>query len=202
MTHISTTTASVQENERSSPQSASRQSALPTCSPRASEYRAPSHQCSRQEECCRLHRHSTVMKRPSVRGRSLLDYAILTATVAASMLVLVVVVRFFASSCMVESPERFCAPFVGQGPLTNLPWLISLILLVGPPSAVGAFLSFRRKQQRPRDYHGELPRLNESLRFKVLNSIRPTLLAGIGLFVAAILVLVVGFMAWLFGWSF
>src|SRR5207249_2509199 len=35
-----------------------------------------------------LHRHSRVMKRPSVRGGSLVDYAILTATVAASMLAL------------------------------------------------------------------------------------------------------------------
>jgi hypothetical protein len=142
------------------------------------------------------------MKRPSVRGGQLIDYAILTVTVAASMLVLVVLVRFFAYSCMVESPERFCAPFVGQGPLTFLPWLLTLILLVGPPYAVSAFLSFRREQQRPKDYHRALPGLQESLRFEVLNSIRPTLLAGIGCFVAGIVVLVIGFMAWLFGWSF
>jgi len=142
------------------------------------------------------------MKRPSVRGGSLVDYAILTATVAASMLALVFLVRFYASSCMVESPERFCAPFVGQGPLTYLPGLLSLILLVGPAYAVGAFLSFRREQQRPKDYQGALPGLQESVRSKVLNSIRPTLLAGIGCFVAAIVVLVIGFMAWLFRWSF
>ena len=142
------------------------------------------------------------MKRPGVRGGSLIDYAIITATVAASMLVLVFLVRFFTSSCMVESPERFCAPFVGQGPLSYLPGLLSLILLVGPPWAVGKFLSFRREQQRHKDYHGALPGLQESRRSEVLNSVRPTLLAGIGCVVAAIVVLVIGFMAWLFGWSF
>lgn len=92
------------------------------------------------------------MRRPGARGGSLIDYAILTATVAASMLLLVLLVRFFAYSCMVESPERFCAPFVGQGPLSYLPGLLSLILLVGPAFAMGKFLSFRREQQRPKDY--------------------------------------------------
>jgi hypothetical protein len=98
------------------------------------------------------------VKRSSSRGGSLIDYAILTATVAGSMLVLVFLVRFFASSCMVESPERFCAPFVGQGPLSYLPGLLSLILLLGPPLAVGNFLSFKHEQHRPMDSPGWAPR--------------------------------------------
>jgi hypothetical protein len=127
------------------------------------------------------------VKRPGGRGGSLIDYAILTAAVAASTLGLYFLVRFLASSCMSSRPDPICGPFAGQDLLSYL-WLLISIFLLGPAVAVGIFLSFRREQQSPKDTPGWAPRESpprSSLDLLVRQAISS--LAGLALILAAIL---------------